>query len=522
MGMGSNRVRMQPESRRRARLRGLRLLAVAIAAMGATAASAQTVRVTPTLDARLTWTDNSSDTGSGSDGGGDFVLEIAPGVRVSRDSGRFSGALSARFRNLTYSDDSSRNTSFLALQGQGRGEIEAVDDSLFVDMDASIARTYSSAFGPRIVGDEFSTDNGNETRIWSLGPRFQFRLGDSARGSVRYRARWFQSSGDTLGDQRVGTWNAQLSDPSAFRLFGWGLDYERSDTTYSDRANRDVMEEAGRGTLFVNLSPQFRLRGIAGYETNDYGDLGRDSNSIYGGGFDWYPTDRTAISATVENRFFGTGYDLSISHRMPRSLWSVAVSRDVSSSLSDLAGGFVLDPLYQIILNSPALINSFPNLADRELAARQIYFALGGASSIRSNAYFVQRSATAAVSFYGVRNVLSFSLQRSDRSRLNNLSGFVIGDDFRDFSDVRTTLATVSFSHQLSGYSSLVATATRSISEGTGTTSRETRRMLYSLGLASTLGPRTTGSLTYRHQRADGDATDFTENSITAAVSMSF
>src|SRR5690606_10681883 len=96
-----------------------------------------------------------------------------------------------------------------------------------------------------------------------------------------------------------------------------------------------------RGTLFANISSQFRLRGIVGRESNDYEDGVETSSDIVGGGIDWYPTDRTAISATVEDRFFGRGYDVSFNHRMSRSVWFLSASRDTSSLARDLGTGAI-------------------------------------------------------------------------------------------------------------------------------------------------------------------------------------
>ncbi len=93
-------------------------------------------------------------------------------------------------------------------------------------------------------------------------------------GRVSYRERWLDSGSSgggstgsgSLGDQQSRALGVGLSDPAALRLFGWGLDYSRSETRYDERATRDVEQEVARGTLFINLDPQFRLRAIGGYE----------------------------------------------------------------------------------------------------------------------------------------------------------------------------------------------------------------------------------------------------------------
>ncbi len=79
-------------------------------------AQAQTVRIQPTLDTRLTWTDNVD---TEEDGQQDWIAEISPGVSISRESGRFSGGLNMSLRNTFHAEQTEDNTTYLALQGRG-------------------------------------------------------------------------------------------------------------------------------------------------------------------------------------------------------------------------------------------------------------------------------------------------------------------------------------------------------------------------------------------------------------------
>ena len=68
---------------------------------------------------------------------------------------------------------------------------------------------------------------------------------------------------------------------------------------------------------------------------------------------------------------------------------------------------------------------------------------------------------------------------------------------------------------------------TRSTSAGRGAESSDSERKSFQVGLSSSLGPKTTGALIYRHQRSDGngysaDDSDRKENSVTATLGMTF
>lgn len=520
--MGRKRVRKSLEVGNDA-VKGACRLAVAAATLATTAASAQMVTVTPSVDTRLTWTDNAN---ASADKEQDFIAEVSPGISISRESGRVNGRLSAQLRNVGYANDSGRNTSFVALQG--RGEVEALEDLLFVDLDASISRNNLSAFTGRSSTDTLNTDKNDETRTWSIAPRMQFHIGE-AQGSVGYVSRWLDSGG-SMGQQRLSQWTAQASSPSAFRLFGWGLNYSRTASDYGSQTtssgSNNVTSEVGRATLYVNLTPQFRLRAIGGRESNDYEDRKGESGTIYGGGFDWNPTERTTIAVTTEERMFGRGYDLRFNHRTPRSTWHLSFVKDLSSSLQSLGQR----PLTQEELLCAQIANV---LSKDPVQQQQIYQSclgilgfdpIAARRTMLSNAQYVDKSFEAGFSLIGVRNTLSFTFVRSDRSRLGGGTGLTVGDDFANTDRVITTSGTVALSHQLSGTTSLNASVTQSRSQGDSGTNLDTKRLFASFGVTTELGPKTYGGLTYRYQRGDSNSADgdFTENAITANLGMRF
>lgn len=479
-----------------------------------TNATAQTVTVRPSVDARLTFTDNSS---ASREKKTDWIGEVSPGIVISRDRGRISGNLNARLRNTAYASDSDRNATFVALQGLG--QIEAIERTLFVDMGATISRNNRSGLTGRASEDFLGTDSANETRLFSIGPRLHFRLGGETQGVVSYAFRWFDGGGATVR-RTVGDWRGQLSNPLAFGRVGWALDYSRTDSSYDDAANNEVSEETARASLLFSVTPQLRLRGIVGYESNDYSVRSGESGDITGMGFDWYPTDRTVVSGATENRIFGRGYNLSVSHRQALSVWNVSLSRDISSSLQT-TGSVFDDPAFRSLFD--ALAGEIPDPFEREAFARQQlgYPAPGVRDAFVTNNFFVARVLRGSVSLRGARNVLTFALQSSERSRLGSPLVSDPRDDLSSFDIVSTESGTVALSHSLSPLATMNASFVRSRSSGSGPSRAHTNRSLLSVGISTRLGPDTTGGLTYRFQQADG-ASDFTENVLTANVGMQF
>lgn len=496
--------------------RMLRCLVLALASCAVLPASAQQVRIEPFVSGSLTWTDNVDADSSG--GGSGLIAEIAPGISIARESGRIQGRLNASLRNQVSLSGNKGDTTFLSLLG--RGEVEAVEDLFFIDVEASISRDNNSVFGGRSRGDTLSTDSEDEIRTFGLAPRLELRFGDTA-AMLAYRARWLDSGGE-LGSQRVGQWLANADNATAFGYFGWGANYSRTDTDYGSSGTTDVSQEEARGILYANVSPQLRLAMIAGYESNDYAVRRGESGSITGVGFDWRPNERTIVSGVSEKRIFGRGYDFQIKHRRARSSWELGWSRDISSSLQT----------FDSLLNLPGLSSRYGGLLsgeldpvireqlERELQALGVTIAELN-ETVVSNSYFLDRRLNAGFSLIGVRNVLSVSLYRSDRERLGETGFVTVQDDFSIYERIREKSALVSLSHRLSAASAITATLVRSNARGEGGSAAETRRTLFSLGLTTRLGPRTTAGLSYRYQKSSG-SDDFTENAIIANVAMRF
>lgn len=383
-----------------------KILGVLLLGALAGGAQAQLVRVDPSVQFRLTYTDNVRADRDASRS--DLVGQVTPGLGLSttRTGGRVRGRLNTRLGGVLRSRDSGSGSASLGLQGSA--QVEAIEEHLFVDLDASVRRSNLSLFEGRADDDFLTTNRGNETRTFSIGPRLEFRLGNVAQGRLRYQSRWLDSGGRTVGTQRLNRLDAGLDSSTAFGRLGWGLDYSRTDTSYADRDIDEVAQEIVRVTLYYRLTSQLRVRGSVGYERNDFGGPRVENRRIVGAGADWFPTPRTSISASVEDRFFGTGYNLSLNHRRARSIWLLAYGRDVSSSLRRFGSVFD-DPFFLALFDDPAYVEQFPDPLEREDAIRQELGLTG--DSFLSSAHFVAQSLRGAVSLLGVRNALTLSVR---------------------------------------------------------------------------------------------------------------
>ncbi|TVT76025.1 MAG: TIGR03016 family PEP-CTERM system-associated outer membrane protein [Denitromonas halophila] len=509
--MGKNRkMTKQPDTRRVVK----RSLVALLCALAGSAWAQSTVLVTPSVNTRMTFTDNVD---TSADGKSDFLVEVSPAINVRRASGRINGNLDASLRNVLYANSDDRNSTFLALRG--RGEIEAIEQLLFVDMGASVSRTNQSLFSGRSGDDPLNTSEDNEVRSFNLGPRLEFAFGNSAKGRLGYKSQWLSGGSGTVSNRRTDTFSGALQDGEAFGPLGWSASYDKVDTHYRD-SDTEASRQNGRVGLSYTITPQFILRASVGRESNNYNAGRTEEGSTHGVGFDWYPTTRTSVTAFTEKRLFGRGYDVKVSHRGSRSSWRLSYVRDYTSA-EELVSESLDDYYYRLIYDS--LATQIPNPVQRDAAARLLLAQSGITGSglqlgFITNEQYVSRNLRGDFTLSGVRNSLTFSVYRTERSRVAQNLIVSATDDFFNNDQIRDSGVIVSLNHKLSAFSTLTASVGRNNVQAT---TQDNKRTTLNLGVSRKLGPKSTGGLIYRHQKSDG-GTSFTENALTATLGVRF
>ncbi len=493
-----------------------RLTAFFGAALLPVMASAQVFNFSPTLETRLTFSDNLRADNSQRRSG--WVMEVNPGLGggLNREGGRAQLRFNAGLTNLGYGSDGGRRSPGVVLDAAG--EVEAIESLLFINADASIQRSSLSPFGGRPRGDFLNDNRDNESRSFSLSPRLEFSLGALANASMQYQLSWLSGGANTLNSVRQQSASTLLTSARMFGPLDWTLSHRLSSSAYQG-ATDGVTTESVRASLRYAVTPLFRLRAVVGRESNDFGNGSTQRSGINGGGFDWNPSPRTTVSATLEDRFFGRGYDVSFSHRMARSALQISLGRDNSSSAQRF-GSVYADPFFSVFFNTPALFR--PDLTDpqaREEALKE-FLGIGSDSSI-TNAQFVDRFVRVSYTLTGLRNSVSVGYAQSTRTSLTATTGLRPDDVFRDSTRLDSQEWSLSVDHRFTPRSGLTAAFTQSEVERYGAVSERTRRNSYALTYTTSLGHRTSGGLTYRHQRSTGSG-QFSENALSANVSMRF
>lgn len=493
-------------------------LALAVAACAALPARAENWTIRPTIGVTETLTDNVFL--SATDPTGDLVTAISPGISIDGKGARGSLTLGYVLTEQFYLRESSQRNRQNALNAVGT--LEAIEDFLFIDASGNISQQYLSALGTVSPSIANIDRNRTETSSYTLSPYIRGTLHNWVDYQLRYRAMTTSSKSDLVPGLNSQEWTGGLDGSTRWSHITWALDASRVDTDYE--FGRDYEATRYNVTLAYRFSPQFQASLLGGRESNNYVSLDQQTNFTRGVGFDWTPSARTRLNATVRNRFFGTGYDLSFKHRRPRSLVTFVASKDVSlqpQGAGSTGRGGNYDAFYAII----AAAN--PDLAPSAVAAQTAQLlvdrgipadgtVVNGHLSDRPNVQELQQLTAALL---GVRNTVTLTATRNVQQGLSLINGLT-----NDFSTSGRTLQRgygIIWSHQLTGFSSLSLSLNQQRSSTFVSNSPETTTSGGYLLFSTRFSPRTTANVGARRVISSG-VSSYTENALTGAISHSF
>ena len=499
----------------------LLLLGVAMSCI-ASSVSAGDWKITPRISVNETATDNVAL--SSSNKKSDLVTDITPGISIDGSGGRAKLRFDYQMHNLIYAQDSSRNQLQNSLNALGT--LEALENWFFIDASGTISQQSVSAFGGSSASTAVSTnDNSNttETSTYRISPYFRGALGNVADYQLRYNLSTTHSKSALSNDSTTKELVASLKGVTSLANLGWSLD--ASSQTISYDTGRDNENDRLRGVLTYQIDPQFRVSLIGGREANNYQSLSKEAHTTKGVGFDWSPTERTQISVSRENRFFGNSNSFSFAHRTEGSAWKYSESKDATvqtnQQSSTLGTNYdLLFSLYSSAIPDPVLRAGFVNALLSANGIPPNGLIQGG---FLSNGVTLQHRRELSFALLGARNTVTFSASQSQSESLSQGAGtgFYLGAGFSNAQSIRQRTASINWSHKLTGLSSLTGSYAHMNSRGTGTSSLETTQQMFNVNFMTQLGPKTNAGLGVRRVVVDG-STSYTENALTGVLSHQF
>lgn len=453
----------------------------------------------------------------------DLITELVPGIRIEARTSRLKGYFDYALRGQFYAKtDYSRTQNAL----NTFGTLEAVDDWLYLDFSGNIAQQSISAFGAQSPSNTTINNNSTETSTYRLSPYIRGQLAGTVDYLLRYNRSTTHSQTGQVFDLDLSQWTGQLRGSTVFRNLAWSVDFNQQTADYARGRKTDA--ELFRAMLTYTVLPQFRISGSGGWESNNYASLNQETNTTYGYGFDWTPTDRTRFSAFKEHRFFGDGHRLSFNHRFAMSSITVSDTRDVSVQPNQFATvglGTTYDLFYPQF--SQACADQLGGTQDQVLIDRcvlSLFEALGIQPNTQVTSGYMTTRATVmrrqqlALAMFGARNSITLLANRSENQSV--LAASTLADDFNQSSVVRQQGLSLTYTHRLSPLSNLNATVSRQESSGSGRSSNlKTNSTFYQINVSTKLGVKTTGALSFRRSESESTTNPYTENAIFGSIS---
>ncbi len=477
-------------------------------------------KIVPYVSAEETYTDNVD---LSTQGKSDWITTISPGIHVDGTGARVNGSLDYHWAQSNYVNESDRRN--LQRSMNGSGQVELVENWLFLEGSGNISQQTVSAFGTQSSNNELINSNRTETSTYKLSPRIQGLLGSVASYQLRYDATTTNSKASALPKTTSGEWSGTLKGVTPLTSLSWAIVGDRQHIEYNAVNARPNTSELARGVLTYSFDPQIKASLIAGRESNDYGSLDMVGKNIYGIGLDWAITERTQLSMNKERRFFGDGHSLTFSHRTPLSAWNFSDIRDVSTPSQQMAQ-IGLGSIYDLFFAQ--LTSSIPDPFARAQAVSQILQKSGIPANTQVSAGFltsrvtISRSQVASVALMGANNTVTFSAQSTQSQQLGTSFGVI--DDLSLSSSIKQKGLNVNWAHQLSELTYLTLLASHTHSTGLNSSSGlDSSLNSLLLSLTTQIGSKTSANFGLRHVRSASTAgNSYDENAVTGAVSFKF
>jgi uncharacterized protein (PEP-CTERM system associated) len=381
-------------------------------ALSPTALLAQTVqplgdRIQPTLDIGVTATSNAGINPETNKPRKDMVVSAAPGVLVSMKGANSSleGQWSLNAVNYVHGSQPDR----ILPTGSMSFHTELAQQGLGLDASA-LADQVKAQFTQAQTDTPSTADTYTNTRI-KLSPFLRKSFSENTSLQARLERVQIHSSqnSSTLANRPDAlTSNDTVSLSSKPVPMGYELSWRNEATKESGQPDPTLSTQALRGSLLYALSPELSFGVIAGRESQRI-SAQTFNDSIRGVQVRWRPGERSSLSAELEKHFFGTSWDLALTHRSPWLAMSLSSQRNVATSATSLGtiggGGSVRDNLDQMLTTRITDPNERSKAVNDLMLRRNLPAKLGTARDLYDLSAQLRQATTARITFMGRRDV---------------------------------------------------------------------------------------------------------------------
>ena len=452
---------------------------------------------------------NNTLVGTGRPAHADTVLDVIPGLFLQSNHANWQLQGNLSLHGGYFAQGT--NPDVLAPQGDAVLHSEWVSNLLYLDAGFSGTQSAVSPYvgqGGALQGTNYTTTQ------WRISPYIDRVLRPGLRLVARSDDTWTHVNNtpaqSTLGGGRYLRQSFMLEQRP--ERLGYTLEARQIYASYDSDPYAWTRNTSVRaiGNVAVGGHTVF---GLIGGREKEQGASSDVSSAIYGLRLAWQPGLYGRLGATVEHRFFGTGWNVAATAGTPESRLSLAWQRDAFSSLAPLAssignGSSSLNPTANIgqLLNS-LLVTRYPDPLERARAVQDLLGSAGLPAGLATSGNFyigstvLQNNLVLTGLLLHGRNSFALSLYRN---RIENLflpwQQILQALQVRSVDTVQTGWA-LNYGRRLTPLANLNVTLQRESDSGFGSNqglSAVDRAVIVQLDRR--LSPRTTGLIGVRRQ----------------------
>lgn len=397
-------------------------------------ASAEDFKFIPSIMLKETRTDNVFLTPAGTALSA-YITEVMPRITIQGDGPLFKLNVDYGLQNLNYSGDTNTNRTNQMLNASSTAVF--VSNLFYLDTSAAINQQNQTPFGAVAPNNLNLSTNRLEMRNYSVAPYLKNDFNQDATGELRFIRDTVNTTLGGIYNSNANTVKANLNSGINFKTIDWNLQYYDQNIFYN-RQPTITMQNESAGTGY-HFSSQFALNASVGYEKNNYPATNgqKPEGQTWSAGFNWTPSDRTSIAATVTRHYYGDAYMFTANQHTFATVWSLGYNEGLTTSRAQFlipsatSTSNFLNTLWQ---------SSIPNQAQRQQAIDAFILNTGLPSVLNApintitDQVYLQKRLQASVAVTGAQNTVLlsvFSLKRDDQSlntvqdptaNLNNLS----------------------------------------------------------------------------------------------------
>lgn len=460
----------------------------------------------------------------------DYLVEGRLNLRLTLPYRRVRGYADYTLAAVHFGRGNESDEFLNALESELTAEL--IEQHGFVDVSASIGQELRSAFGAATLSQGVSSDTAslsptvaNDNRIESatyrIAPYLRSRLGDNGQAEARVEQTDIRFRGFDGNDFRTRRARLLADGGVRPRALRWRTEFNAA--IYDFESGRRTHEAMLRGDLGWAFDEETVASLIGGREGNNFQSAERRYATIYGAGIEWRPSERTHLYAEGLHRFFGTGHTATLSHRISRMAIIVSDTRTVIPP--DRFSRGVLAPAFDVLFLQFAGVE--PDPVRRRALVRDTLVRNGIdpseqiVSDFLANGVMVVRVQNIALSWTGVRDIVTLGIARSESRRADTLALPPPALDFATTNRVDQSGAILSWAHRLTPTTTLTLTGGLQRTTGELSTQSTTLRSLNVLW-STQLSQATTVALGARHDSFDSPTAPYRVNTVTASLRVQF